>query len=95
MVWAIFVNDGLSSGSESQHLSISEYLGNVKTPMMNEHAFYLHYIVSEQAKFSGFSSLLPFLRKVGRSLAFRPEYGTFPAVNISQQVTPNDHWRRG
>ena len=50
------------------------------------------YISSEHAAFCGFSSLCPVCTALRRLMAGIPEYGTLPQLNISQTVTPNDHY---
>ena len=50
------------------------------------------YISSEHAAFCGFSSLCPVCSALSRLMAGIPRYGTLPQLNISQIVTPNDHY---
>ena len=51
-----------------------------------------NYISSEQDAFCGFSSLCPVCSTFNRPMAGIPGYGILPQVNISQTVTPNDHY---
>ena len=50
------------------------------------------YISSEQASLSGLSSHLSSSLIRGIAEEGTPGYGVTPPVNISQQVTPNDHY---
>ena len=49
------------------------------------------YTRAEQAELSGSSSLSPFLSILAMLSGCSPPYGSLPPLNISQQVTPNDH----
>ena len=48
---------------------------------------------SVQAELLGISILYPFSNIRSSSIGLIPAYGTFPPLNISQQVTPNAHWK--
>ena len=67
----ILMKEGLSSGFESQHSNISEYL---KSDIFNttDSVCILADIVSGHAAFSGLSSLLPLSRSFGRSHGSTP-----------------------
>ena len=51
--------------------------------------YLLSYILSEER--IGLSIIFPLFRYLSISRPFIEGYGSSPSVNISQQVTPNDH----
>ena len=52
------------------------------------------YTSEEQAEFSGASILSSPLNIFAMLNGCIPPYGILPPLNISQQVTPNDHYNR-
>ena len=91
MATASCENVGLLSGSFSQHCCIA--VTNLY-PQKNSDAAHLHYTYTsdEQAEFSGASILSPFLNILIKVDGCTPPNGILPPQNISQHVTPNDHY---
>ena len=55
-------------------------------------SFLATYTSEEQAELSGGSILSPHLNILTMLNGCSPPYGTLPPLNISQHVTPNDHY---
>ena len=90
------LNVGLSAGSARQHILMTEYLNGqgqtVGTMQPTIHAW--TYTSAAQAGLGGFSSLCPLSSIFRTDVGSSAGYGTLPAMNTSQHVTPNAHWVR-